>query len=98
MRFCGTFCAFCEVRDAEKCPQMHTFAGESIDSSLLPVDDADCVPHPETGLAQGCHRFQRGACGRDHVLDETGQIALLEGPLELLARPVALRLLADDHE
>src|ERR1051325_1533608 len=98
MRFCGTFWGLRELGDREKYPQMDTFVGEGFHSSLLPVDHADRVSHLQPGFAQRPRRRRGGAAGGDHVLDETHELALLEGALDAFGRPVVLRFLADDQE
>src|SRR2546426_12742716 len=98
MRFCGAFYAFREVRDPEKCPQTDTFAPEGIRTAFFPVDEADGIAHLEPGFPQRLDGCDSSAAGGHHVLDEAHALALLEGALEPLGRPVVLGLLADDQE
>src|SRR6266542_5797047 len=90
MRLCGSFAQVCKLAHAEQRSQGDTDAGQSLAPALLAIDHADRVPDREAGLPQRLHRSHCGPAGRDDVLDETRQISLVEGSLELVARPVAL--------
>src|SRR4051812_10019182 len=72
--------------------------GQLVDAALLAVDDADRVRNLQSGSPQRLDRLDRGAARGDDVLDETHALTLAVHALELIGRPVALRLLADDQE
>src|SRR5436190_13779855 len=98
MRLSGTFWPLGDLGEPEERLQAHADARESVGSALLAVDHADGVADLDPGLAERLDRLDRSPAGGDDVLDEAGQLALLEGAFEPVPGAVRLRLLADDQE
>src|SRR5688500_3316952 len=98
MRFCGGFRRFDELCCPKQRNQPGRAAGESVGSTLLAVDNADDRPALQTGLPERPESRRGGAAGGDDVLDQADELTRLERPFEPVARPVVLRLLADDDE
>src|SRR5207248_10510870 len=95
MRICGVFS---ELRGAIERPKSDGLAREGVDTPFFAVNHADCVGDLETGLTKRLNRLERGAAGRDDVLDEANPLPRLEDAFEPLRRPIGLCFLADDQE
>src|SRR6476620_1610096 len=89
MRLCGTFP---ELRAREERAEAHRDAGERVDPSLLAVDHANRVRHTQSGLAERLDGLDCRPAGGDDVLDEADAVAVLEGALDAIGRPVLLGL------
>src|SRR5262249_27327909 len=97
MPFLRGFCNPDELRAAKQGSQPNRDAGERVDSTLLAIDDADRGPAGQPCLPERLDRRDRSPARGDDVLDEADAFPRLEEPFEAVARPVALRLLADDQ-
>ena len=98
MRVSGVFFHGQQFSWREERAQADPDPGQRVRPALLTVDHADRVPDDEPGRPQRLDRLRERAPGGDDVLDQAEQLALLEGPLDPVSRPVRLRLVAHDHE
>src|SRR6266508_1969814 len=93
MRFCGCFWLNDDLAGTENGPEAHRMGGQSLCSTLLPVDHADGRLHGQAGLAERIHGPEERAAGRDDVLHEAHAI-----PFDPIEGPVVLCRLAHDQE
>src|SRR5579884_4307404 len=98
MRFCGDFPRLAELAGPEQRPQAHGVAREGVQTPLLAVDDADRGADDEARLPGRRHGLEQRPARGDDVLDEADAFAGLEGALDPVRGPVALRPVADHEE
>src|SRR3990170_1857579 len=98
MLFCGGFSHLQQLTGTKERPETHSETRESVGAALFPVDDTDRISDYEALVSERRHGLRESSAGRDDVLEETHQLALLEWALDPFCRAVFLGLTADDDE
>src|SRR5215217_1008337 len=98
MRFCGGFLRRKQVSCPKQGYKAYSSASESVGSTLLAIQHADCNSALQTCLADGVDGLDQRSARRNHVLDQAHAVTRIEHALEPIRGSVLLRRRSDDHE